>query len=148
MLHLLTPPPAPRPPTSYWIPFLSVLHRNKALFNFRKRGQRSIVQRNVGLEYAQLVASNSHISTTLSHTLWKNVNDSKSYVLAVPVIMSFKVVKYFCSGKIVFFYLLACGNKISNRKKCLFSEILAHTTAGFFHKKDDGLWLEFAVFGS
>ena len=72
----------------------------------------------------------------------------ENYVPAVPVIMSFKVLKYFCSGKIVFFYLLACGNKISNRKKCLFSEILAHTTAGFFHKKDDGLWLEFAVFGS
>ena len=40
------------PPTTYSIPFLSVLHQNKDLSNFRKRGQRSIVERNIGLEYA------------------------------------------------------------------------------------------------
>ena len=34
------------------IPFLSVLHQNKALHNFRKRVQRLIVERNIGLEYA------------------------------------------------------------------------------------------------
>ena len=38
----------------------SVLHRNKALYNFRKKGQRSIVERNTGLEYALLEVSNSH----------------------------------------------------------------------------------------
>ena len=38
-------------PAPYSIPFLSVLHQNKALHNFRKRGQLSIVERNVGLEY-------------------------------------------------------------------------------------------------
>ena len=38
------------PPFS--IPFLSVVHQNKALYNFRKMGQYSIVQRNIGLEYA------------------------------------------------------------------------------------------------
>ena len=38
----------PIPP--YSIPFLSVLHQNKALHNFPKRGQRSIVERNIGLE--------------------------------------------------------------------------------------------------
>ena len=27
------------------VPFLSVLHQNKALYNFRKRGQRSIAER-------------------------------------------------------------------------------------------------------
>ena len=42
----------PRPPPPYSIPFLSVLHQNKALHNFHKRGQRSIVERNIGLEYA------------------------------------------------------------------------------------------------
>ena len=73
------------------------------MYNFRKRGQRSIIERDIGLEYALLVASVSHVSTTLSHPLWKNVNDSKSYVLAVPMIMSFKVLKYFFSGKISFF---------------------------------------------
>ena len=46
-----------------------VLHRNKALYNFREKGQRSIVERDIGLEYALLVASNFHISTTLSHPL-------------------------------------------------------------------------------
>ena len=42
----------PNPPSPHSIPFLSVLHQNKALYNFRKRGQRSIVERNIGLEYA------------------------------------------------------------------------------------------------
>ena len=32
---------------------LSVLHQNKALHNFHKKGQRSIVENNIGLEYAQ-----------------------------------------------------------------------------------------------
>ena len=77
------------PPPPYLIPFLSVLHRNKALYNFFKRQQRSIFERNIGLEYTLLVALNSHISTTLSHSFYLTV----------------------------FFYLLACGNEISNRKK-------------------------------
>ena len=70
------------------------------------------------------------------------------------MIMSFKVLKYFFSGKISFLLLLACGNEISNRNKMIyiyiffFSEILTYTTVGFFHKKNDGLWLEFALFGS
>ena len=116
------------------------------MYNFRKRGQRSIIERDIGLEYALLVASVSHVSTTLSHPLWKNVNDSKSYVLAVSMIMSFKVLKSFFSGKMSFFYLLACGNKISNQN--FFSEILTNTTVDFFRKKNNGLWLEFALFGS
>ena len=37
----------------YSIPFLSVLHQNKALYNFHKKGQRSIVEYNIGLEYAK-----------------------------------------------------------------------------------------------
>ena len=53
----------------YSIPFLRVLRQNKALYNFCKRRQRSIVERNIGLEYTLLVASNSHISTILSHPL-------------------------------------------------------------------------------
>ena len=64
---------------SYLISFLSALHQNKALYNFRKRGQRSIVkrniERNIGLQDTLLVASNAHISITLSHPLRKNVND-------------------------------------------------------------------------
>ena len=36
----------------YSTPFLSVLHQNKAIHNFRKKGQRSIVERNIGLQYA------------------------------------------------------------------------------------------------
>ena len=94
-------------PLPYSIPFLSVLHRNKALHNFRKNGQRSIVERDIGLEYALLVASNSHISTTLFHSLWKNVYDSKCYALAVPMIMSLNILMYFFSGNISFF-LFAC----------------------------------------
>ena len=57
-----------------------------------------------------LVASNTHILTPLFCALWKIVNDSKSFVPAVPMIMSFKVLKYFFSGEISFFlFLLACG---------------------------------------
>ena len=33
------------------IPFLNVLRQNKTLRNFSKRGQHSIVKRNIGLEY-------------------------------------------------------------------------------------------------
>ena len=109
------------------------MHWNEALYNFRKRGQRSIVSSNMGLEYALLVASNYHMSTTLSHPLRKNVNDSKCFLLAVPIILSFKVLKYFSVAKRNFFYLLSCGNEISNRKKLFF--FLTHTTEGFFHKK-------------
>ena len=36
----------------YSIPFLKVLNQNKALYNFPKRGQHSIVKHNIGLEYA------------------------------------------------------------------------------------------------
>ena len=39
-------------PQPYSIPFLSVLHQNKDLYNFQKRGQHSIVKLYVGLEYA------------------------------------------------------------------------------------------------
>ena len=90
----------PLPPFS--ISFVSVLHWNKGLYNFHKRGQRSIVEGNIGLEYSLLVASNSHISTALFHALWKNVNNSKSNVLAVPMTISVKVLKYFFSDKISF----------------------------------------------
>ena len=42
------------PPSPYSIPFLSVLYQNKALYIFFKRGQRSIVEHNIGLENALL----------------------------------------------------------------------------------------------
>ena len=54
-----------------------------------------------------LVASNTHISTPLFCPLWKITNDSKGYVPAVPMIMSFKVLKYFSSGKISFFLFVS-----------------------------------------
>ena len=42
----------------YSISFLSVLHHNKALLNFHKRGQRWIVERSIGLEYALILCVN------------------------------------------------------------------------------------------
>ena len=39
-------------PLSHSIPFLSILHKKKALYIFRKWGQGSIVERNIGLEYS------------------------------------------------------------------------------------------------
>ena len=53
-------PKFPPPPPLHL--FLSVFQYSKALYNFRKSGQRSIVERNIGLEYV-------HILTTLSHAL-------------------------------------------------------------------------------
>lgn len=46
-----------------------------------------------------LVASKARILTPLFCLLWESVNNSKSYVQALPMILSFKVVKYFSSGK-------------------------------------------------
>ena len=74
-----------------------------------------------------LIASNVHISAPLFRPLWKIVNDLSNNVPAVPVIMSFKVLKCTSSGKISFFLFLSIfyflsfyflfsiwGNKISN----------------------------------
>ena len=47
---------------SFSILFLSVLHQNKALHNFCKRGRRSIVERSIGLKYALISHAISLIS--------------------------------------------------------------------------------------
>ena len=44
------------PPPPYSSPLLSVLHQKKALDTSHKRGQCSIVERNIGLEYALTTA--------------------------------------------------------------------------------------------
>ena len=44
--------------TPYSIPFLSVLHQNKALHNFHKRGQRPTVGRIKGLDWGLMGHSN------------------------------------------------------------------------------------------
>ena len=62
----------PKNPPPYSTPFLSILHQNKALHNCCKRGQRSIVERTIGIEYA-LAWHNSfqvNVSST-SPTFWK-----------------------------------------------------------------------------
>ena len=97
-----------------FIPFFA----SKDVYNICKREQCSIVkrniERNVGLEYTLLAALNAHISTTSSHSLCKSVN-VKGYVPAVPMIMSFKVLKYFCKSKTSFF-LLPCWKKFFFQK--------------------------------
>ena len=67
-----------------------------------------------------MVASNVHISTTLFLPLSKVLNDSKSYVPAVPIIMSFKVLKEFPISKISLFKLVPTfyeKNIFSNKHK-------------------------------
>ena len=103
---------------SYSNLFLSFLDQNKVLYNFRN------MECNIGLEYTLPVASNVHISTTLSNSLWKNVNDWKIYVPVVPIIMPFKVLKHLCSGKI-------SSSLLAGKNLVVFS-ILTHTTVGFF----------------
>ena len=62
-----TPPP-------YSISFLSVLHQNKALYNFCKRWQYSIVKHNTSLEYAlQATESNQYFRYII------NVLQAKGY---------------------------------------------------------------------
>ena len=70
-------------------------------------------------------SSNFHISTRLSHF------EKKSNVLAVPMIMSFKVLKHFFSHKVSFFYLIPCGNKISNQKKYFLRNLDPHNSRLF-----------------
>ena len=86
----------------YSIPFLSVLHQIK-LCIISQMGAALNSETLYWMQYTMLVASNPHIST-LSRPLWKNGNDWKRYVPAVPMIMSFKV---FLMAKYVSFYLLA-----------------------------------------
>ena len=50
-----------------------------------------------------LVASNTHISASLFHPRGKIVYGSKRYVPTVPMIMTFKYLKYYLSGRISFF---------------------------------------------
>ena len=65
------------------------------------------------------------------------------------MIFSFTVLKYFLSGKISFFLFAYLWQRdLKPEKMTLFSETLTHTTVGFLHKKDDGFWLEFALFGN
>ena len=45
-------------PPPYSITLISVLHENKALHNFCKRGQHWIVECNIGLEYALIRVKN------------------------------------------------------------------------------------------
>lgn len=42
-------------PSPYSIPFLIFLPKNKSFYNFWKKGQHLIVQRNIGLEYALIM---------------------------------------------------------------------------------------------
>ena len=51
----------------YLIPFLSVLHQNKASHNFCKRRQRSIVEHNIGLEYALITKNKETPVQVFSH---------------------------------------------------------------------------------
>ena len=52
----------------YSIPFLSVLHRNKTLYSFCKRGKRSVVKYNIDLDYTLYIYIISKI------ILWKQSN--------------------------------------------------------------------------
>ena len=59
---------------------------------------------------------------------------TQKFVSAVAMIMSFKILKYFSSGKVSFFLLVSL--EISNQKNWSFlSEILTHTTEGLIEKE-------------
>ena len=95
-----------------------------------------------GLLYLKmfLLALNVHIlPMRLLGSLWKAVNNSKSYVLTVPMTMSFKDLKNFSCGKISFF-LFAClwseDFKLEKLINC-FSEILTRAKLGLIEK---GSW--------
>ena len=64
------------------------------------------------------------------------LNKSKSHVLAVPMIMSFEVLKYFTSDNISFLLFASLSNRDLKPKKFMlfFSEILTYTTVGLREK--------------
>ena len=82
-------------PNRYSILFLCVFHQNKALYNFCKRGQRSIVEPNIGLEYALLTILNigfwygsfvlKYWNDTLSISVLSNKNGYSSFLKKVVV---------------------------------------------------------------
>ena len=53
----------PSLPWPYSIPFLSVLHQNKAFHGFRKKGQRSIVE-----QYRSRICPGTTINITIKST--------------------------------------------------------------------------------
>ena len=62
----------------YSIPFLHVLHQNKVLYNFCKRGQPSIVKHNIGLEYA-LYSESEHNLVQTSLGSWPDFGTQPHY---------------------------------------------------------------------
>ena len=97
----------------YSIPFLSVLHQNKGLKKFLKRGPAFDGQTQYWTQYRSRIHPAGSIKcpyfNSITQPLWKDVNDWKNDVPVVPMIMSFKVWKYFSNGKISFFLFL-CWN--------------------------------------
>ena len=91
-------------------------------------------------------SSNAHNLTPLFHyPLWKIVHDS------VPMIMSFKVLKYFSNVKISFFLfaILLWWDLKLNKLMFFIQKILTHTAVVIPRKKYRFVaWLEFAIFGS
>ena len=84
-----------------------------------------------------LVASNAHISASLFHPRGKIVYGSKRYVPTVPMIMTFKYLKYYLSGRISFFLFASRLRKgdYKPEKLKIFSEILTHATVGLIEKR-------------
>ena len=86
-------------PTPYSIVFLSVLHENKALLNFGKRGQCSIAERIIGLEYA-LIALAYRSSFRLFNTVLKTCIESCERAAASAFNMPWKSPPMNSSGKV------------------------------------------------
>ena len=74
--------------------------------------------------------SNTHNLAPLFPPIWKIVNNS------VPLIMSFKVLKYFSNDKISFFLFASLLKRDLKLKKLMFffSETLTDTTVGLIEK--------------
>ena len=79
----------------YSIPFLSVLHQNKAMHNFRKKGQRSIVERNIGLQYTLIALAVPNFSKYLLENNYQyckfpsdSIIRSKLLLRSLPILAS------------------------------------------------------------
>ena len=72
----------------YQIPFLSVLHQNKDLYNFRKKGQLSIVERNINLNMpCQILCQNlDHYMQIIYQNLDSQHQESLVFVLSIFLI--------------------------------------------------------------
>ena len=136
--------------TSTYKWFLQLEHHTELLLHLLNQYQGKLY-----LQMSLIVASNAHISTPLFRPLWIIESNLKIYVRQCQWSYPSKFWRNFLVAKYVSFYLLACGNEISNRKnwRFFFRNLNPHNSRFnrkrvVIPRKNVGLRLWFTLFGS